>query len=193
MFFEWKVQMKPSAILGISLTMFALLLAACARATTTPSPTAAPMAGMGQTTSGDLAPLVTGFYDGGEVLFIHTEASDPDVADMLTDMMGPQVVLVPELAQAPEPLLANVYVFTNGVQGMGPFGFQPDVFDSVPGEEGYRPLRTVSLVTWQEGATPRELRSVEEIQAAEAAGEVAISLPDIVVNMPILSWPGGHR
>jgi hypothetical protein len=148
---------------------------------------------MEQAPSTDLAPLVTGFYNGEEVLFIHTEASDPDVAKMLTDMMGPHVVLVPELAQAPEPLLANVYVFTNGVQGMGPFGFQPDVFDSVPGEEGYRPLRTVSLVTWQEGATPRELRSVEEIQAAEAAGEVAISLPDIVVNMPILSWPGGHR
>ena len=185
--------MKPITIPGMSLTVFALLLAACARATATPSPTAAPMAGMGQTTSGDLAPLVTGFYNGGEVLFIHTEASDPDVANMLTDMMGPQVALVPELAQAPEPLLANVYVFTNGIQGMGPFGFQPDVFDAVPGEEGYRPLRVVNLVAWQEGATPRELRSVEKIQAAEAAGEVSIARPGIVVNMPILSWPGGHR
>jgi len=185
--------MKPITIPGMSLTVFALLLAACARATATPSPTAAPMAGMGQTTSGDLAPLVTGFYDGGEVLFIHTEASDLDVADMLTDMMGPQVVLVPELAQATESLLANAYVFTNGVQGMGPFGFQPDVFDSVPGDEGYRPLQAVNLVTWQEGPTARELHSVEEIQAAEAAGEVSIDRPGIVANMPILSWPGGHR
>jgi hypothetical protein len=151
------------------------------------------MGGMGQTTSGDLAPLVTGFYDGGEVHFIHTEASDPDVAKMLTDMMGPQVILVPQLAQAPESLLADVYVFTNGVQGMGPFGFQPDLFDSVPGDEGYRPLRAVNLVTWQEEATPRELRSLEEIQAAEAADEVSIVRPGVVVNMPILSWPGGHR
>ena len=185
--------MKPITIPGMSLTVFALLLAGCARGTATPSPTVASMSGVQQAPSTDLAPLVTGFYNGGEVSFIHTEASDPDVADMLTDMMGPQVVLAPELAQAPESLLANVYVFTNGMQGMGPFGFQPDVFDSIPGEEGYRPLRAINLVTWQEGTTPRELRSVEDIQAAEAAGEVAIAQPGIVVNMPILSWPGGHR
>jgi hypothetical protein len=151
------------------------------------------MGNMDQAPSTDLAPLVSGFYNGGEVLFIHTESSDPEVAKMLTDMMGPQVVLVPELAQAPESLLADVYVFTNGVQGMGPFGFQPDVFDAVPGDESYRPLRAVNLVTWQKSETPRELRSVEEIQAAEAAGEVTIAQPGIVVNMPILSWPGGHR
>lgn len=122
-------------------------IAACVSATGTPSPTAAPMAGLEGAASSDLDPLVDGFYNGGEILFIHTEASDPDVADMLTDMMGPQVALAPALAQAPELLLANAYVFTNGVQGMGPFGFQPDVFDSVPGEESYRPLRAVNLVT----------------------------------------------
>ena len=187
------VLMKPITILGMTLTMLTLVLAACARATTTPGPTAAPMGEMGKATSGDLAPLVTGFYNGSEVLFIHTEASDPDVAGMLTEMMGPQVMLVPALAKAPELLLANVYVFTNGVQGMGPFGFQPDVFDSIPGEESYRPLRTVNLVTWQEGVTTRELRSVEEIQTADTAGEVTITQPGVVVNMPILSWPGGHR
>jgi len=185
--------MKLITFLGMSLTVFAHVLAACAQATATPSPTAAPMGGMEEATSGDLAPLVTGYYDGGEVLFIHTEASDPDVADMLTEMMGPQVVLVPQLAEALETLLAEVYVFTNGVPGMGPFGFQPDVFDAIPGEEAYRPLRAVNLVTWQEGATPRKLRSLEEVLAAEAAGEVSIARPGVVVNMPILSWPGGHR
>jgi hypothetical protein len=32
------------------------------------------------------------------VFFIHTEASDPDVASLLTEMMGPQVMIVPSLA-----------------------------------------------------------------------------------------------
>lgn len=94
-----KGQMKPRTGCGIPLFVLALLLAACARATATPSPTSAPVRGMGQASSSELAPLVTGFYNGGEVLFIHTEASDPDVAKMLTAMMGPQVLLVPELAQ----------------------------------------------------------------------------------------------
>ena len=59
------------------------------------------------------APLVHGYYEDGDLFFVHTEASDSGVAEMLTDMMGgPLVVLVPELAEAPEELLANVFVFT---------------------------------------------------------------------------------
>lgn len=144
--------------------------------------------------SQDFAPLVSGIYESGEVLFIHTEASDPDVAAMLTDMMaGPLVVLVPELAEAPAELLAKVYVFTNGIEGHGPFGFQPDIFDSVPGDPAYRPLRAVFLVEWDPGATARELGSVAELLSAEAAGELTITESGVVVNMPILVWPGGHR
>ncbi|MBI2855967.1 MAG: hypothetical protein HYX93_03875 [Chloroflexi bacterium] len=139
------------------------------------------------------APLVKAFNKGGEVQFIHTEASNLQVASMLTTMMGPQVVLVPSLAQVPESLLADVYVFTNGVQGTGPFGFQADVFDSVPGDGGYSPLRQVNLVAWKAGATPREFRSVEEVKSAESAGDVTIERPGVVVNMPILAWPGGQR
>jgi hypothetical protein len=178
-----------------------VFLTACSPAT--PVATSAPM-GMDamdlenmpgtMSETGTYAPLVMGFFNGGEVQFIHTEASDPDVASMLTEMMGgPQVVLVPELAGAPDALLANVYVFTNGMEGMGPFGFQPDIFDAVPGDGAYRPLRRVNLVTWAKGTTPRELRSEEALRAAEAAGEVSITQPGIVVNMPILAWPGGHR
>ena len=183
--------------------MFLVVLAtACAgitaSPTTTPQPTAMSMdsmAGMGSDKStNDFAPLVMGFYEGGEVLFIHTEASDPDVVTMLTEMMGgPLVVLTPELAQAPPALLANVYVFTNGIDGHGPFGFQADIFDAVPGDEGYRPLRAVNLVAWKEGAEARELRSVSDLKAAEEKGEVAITRPGIVVNMPILVWPDGSR
>ncbi|MBI4340626.1 MAG: hypothetical protein HY680_11855 [Chloroflexi bacterium] len=178
-------------------TVLALLAAACSggkvappASTVTPPPTAA----MGTSVqASSLAPEVRGFYNGGEVLFIHTEASDPQVASMLTMMMGPQVVLVPSLAQAPESTLAGVYVFTNGMKGGGPFGFQADVFDSVPGEQGYSPLRAVILITWKDGVAARELRSLDEIRAAEAKGELATKRPGAVVNMPMLSWPEGHR
>lgn len=153
------------------------------------------MAGMETEEKTDqFAPLVMGVYEGGEILFIHTEASDADVATMLTEMMaGPEVVLVPELALASDELLAKVYVFQNGLVGMGPFGYQPDIFDSIPGDENYRPLREVNLVNWLDGSSPRELGSVEEVLQAELAVEVSISQPGIVVNMPILAWPGGHR
>ena len=141
----------------------------------------------------DLAPLVQGIYEGEELLFIHTEASDPNVADLLTDMMGPQVVTVPNLADVPETLLGNVYVFTNGVSGTGPMGFQPDLFDSIPGDPDYTPLRQINRVTWQEVQTPRQLNSVAELEVSEDAGEITIERTHIVVNMPILVWPGGSR
>lgn len=141
----------------------------------------------------NLAPLVKGYYEGGDLYFMHTEASDSAVAGLLTEMMGPRVVHLPELGSTPDRLLADVYVFQNGVEGHGPFGFQPDLFGSVPGDSAYRPLRTVHLVRWREESGPRELKTIEALRRAESAGELAISEPGIVVNMPVLAWPGGHR
>ena len=138
-------------------------------------------------------PPVKGYTEGKEIHFIHTEASDPNVAALLTEMMASPVLVVPSLAEAPEEMLADVYVFKNGVRGDGPFGFQADVFDHPPGTKGYRPLRSVNLVAWTNGAAARELRSAAEIKAAENAGEIAIEEPGVVVNMPLLSWPGGRR
>lgn len=141
-------------------------------------------------------PAVVGFYDGAQVLFAHTEASDPEVADMLTGMMGSPVLVVPELADVPESALGTVYVFANGVEpegAAGPFGFQPDVFDSVPGDSDYTPLRAVVLVRWEQGEQPRTLASAIEIEDAVSAGSVTLEETGVVVNMPFLAWPGGSR
>lgn len=151
--------------------------------------------GTGDSAAPQISP-VHGFYDGHDVLFIHTEASDPQVAARLTGMMGSPVVVVAQLAEVPESVLATVYVFTNGVQPdgpRGPFGFQPDVFDSAPGDEGYSPLRALNLVSWQDEAAAEVLRSAEEVQTAIAEGRLTVERPGVVVNMPFLTWPGGKR
>jgi hypothetical protein len=151
-------------------------------------PTAAQMEMDSEYSVDDLAPLAMAYFDGQEVYFVHPEASDEGVAQVLTEMMGPQVYAVPSLAEVPSELLGQVYVFTNGVEEMGPLGFQPDVFDSVPGDESYTPLRAVNLVTWQEGVEATILTSVDDILAAEANGDLVIEQPDVVVNMSILVW-----
>lgn len=138
-------------------------------------------------------PAVKGFYQGQQVLFIHTEASDRTVAAMLTKMMGPKVLVVPSLAKVPRNLLASVYVFRNGVRGDGPFGYQSDVFDSAPGNANYTPLRLVTFVTWSSTVKPRLLRSADAIKAASDRKELAVEKSDVVVNMPMLTWPGGKR
>ena len=138
-------------------------------------------------------PAGKAFAEGKEIYFVHTEASDAGVAEKLTNMMKSPVMLVPSLANVPDELLANVYVFTNGVEGSGPFGFQADVFDNPPGTAGYTPLRRLNVITWADGVTAREITSVADVLAAETAGELTIEQPGVVINMPFVVWDGGQR
>jgi hypothetical protein len=138
-------------------------------------------------------PAGKAYAEGKEIYFVHTEASDAGVAETLTNMMKSPVVHVSSLANVPDESLANVYVFTNGVEGSGPFGFQADVFDSPPGTDGYTPLRRLNVVTWAEGATARELKSVAEVLEADSKGELTIEQPGVVINMPFVVWDGGQR
>lgn len=141
-------------------------------------------------------PPVAAYYDGEQVFFAHTETSDREISDMLTGMMDSPVITVPELARTPDAALGPVYVFTNGVRPdgpRGPLGFQPDVFDTAPGEPAYTPLRRLVQLTWTEDAQQRLLTSSAEIEQAVDAGELSMKRTDVVVNAPLLTWPGGQR
>lgn len=143
-----------------------------------------------------VVPPVTGYGGGETVLFLHTEASDPAIADLLTEMMGSPVLVVPALAEIPEAARAPVYVFTNGVRPegpRGPLGFQPDVFGQPPGDQDYTPLREIVKVTWRDEESARVLTSAAAVWKAARAGEVALEESGIVVNMPMVTWPGGRR
>ena len=138
-------------------------------------------------------PVGKGYAEGKEIYFMHTEASDAELAGMLSDMMNSPVFLVPALAQVPDAALANVYAFKNGLEGMGPLGFQSDVFDNPPGTDGYSPLRRLNVVSWVAPDKATELKSAAALLAAETAGEVTIEKPGVVINMPFIVWDGGKR
>jgi len=138
-------------------------------------------------------PAGKAYAEGKEIYFVHTEASDAGVAEKLTGMMKSPVILVPSLANVPDEALANVYVFTNGLAGSGPFGFQSDVFDNPPGSDGYSPLRRLNVIAWADETKARELTSAADVLAAEAAGELTIEQPGVVINMPFVVWDGGKR
>ena len=145
--------------------------------------------------SGPFAQIPAGlaYADGIEIYFTHTEASDAGIAETLTNMMKSPVIHVPSLADVPESALANVYVFENGLPGMGPLGFQPDIFNNPPGTDGYTPLRQVILVRWADGVTAAELKSEAEVLQAEADGKLTLTKSGVVVNMPFIVWDGGKR
>jgi hypothetical protein len=137
-------------------------------------------------------PLVMGYADGNEVFYITTEASVEEVANHLTDLTGFQVVYTPSIANTPKAALANIYEFTNGVEGPGPAGFQPNVADSQPGDPEYSPAWAVQHVTWTDESTSRELTSEDEILAARDAGELTIEETGVVVNCPFIQWKDGN-
>jgi predicted small secreted protein len=138
-------------------------------------------------------PAGRAYAEGKEIFFTHTEASDPGIAEKLTNMMKSPVINVPALADVPESALANVYVFENGVTGKGPLGFQPDVFNNPPGTDGYSPLRQIILTKWADGAKAVELKSAAEVLQAETDGKLTTTKSGVVVNMPFLVWDGGKR
>jgi hypothetical protein len=158
-----------------------MLLTACAATTGTGSiPYASIPAGMA-------------YADGVEIYFSHTEASDAGVAEKLSNMMKSPVLLVPSLADAPESMLATVYVFQNGVAGRGPLGYQPDVFDNPPGTDGYSPLREITFVTWVDESKAVVVTSAADVLASADAGHVTLEKSGVVVNMPFMTWDGGKR
>jgi hypothetical protein len=138
-------------------------------------------------------PAGKAYAEDQEIYFVHTEASDPAIAETLSNMMKSPVFHVPSLAEMPDSALANVYVFTNGVAGSGPLGFQADVFDNPPGAPGYTPLRRLNLVTWLDEKEVIEVKSASTILSAQENGKVKIEQPGVVINMPFVVWDGGSR
>jgi hypothetical protein len=136
-------------------------------------------------------PLLKGYENGNELYFIATDVSDEKTAAFATNLTGFKVNYAPALAQTPQTARVQAYAFANGVAGEGPFGFQLPVVNAKPGDEGYSPLWQVNEVTWNDNATVRELRSVEEITTAEQNGELSINSTDIVVNHPAIQWQNG--
>ena len=137
-------------------------------------------------------PLAKGYENGNEIFFIATDASDEKIAQQATKLLGFKVNFAPLLSQTPESALSQVYAFTNGLPGKGPFGFQLPVLNAKPGDSGYSPLLQVNTVTWKDNSTAKELKSVQEIMTAEKNGSLTLNKTGIVVNHPAIKWQDGE-
>ena len=135
-------------------------------------------------------PLVRGLYDGNDVFYISTEASDSDVATLLTKFTGFPVTFAPSLVKTPENSLANIFVFKNGIAGAGVLGFQPNIVDSIPGKAEYSALWKVNFVEWKDPTKATVIGSDGDIAIAQTKGLITVTSSNIVVNCPIVQWGG---
>src|SRR5215203_7450038 len=138
-------------------------------------------------------PLSKGYMDGNIAYFIATDASDKQAVSSISNNTGFQVNYAPFLANTPQSSRGQGYVFLNGIKGEGLNGFQLPVANAVPGDKDYSPLWQSNFVKWNDNATARELKSVEEIMTAQNSGELTITETNIVVNSPAIKWQNSSQ
>ena len=136
-------------------------------------------------------PLMKGYENGNEVYFIATDASDNQTATQIANETGFKVNFAPIIAKTPEAARGQAYIFTNGIPGQGPFGFQLPVLNAKPGDQGYSPLLQLNMVEWNQDAAAKEIKSVQEIMSSQQNGSLTVTKTDTIVNHPAIKWEGG--
>lgn len=121
-----------------------------------------------------------GLVDGEDAYFIRTDASDEGFAK------SEGLVHVPLMAKATEGEgdgLAAIYLFEEAPG-------QLPVLSTAPHLPDYSPAFRLHRVRGESAQSRFE--SVAEVEAAASAGEVTIEQTGIVVNYPVVKWPGGE-
>jgi hypothetical protein len=170
-----KLILVVAAIVLFLLFMFPVLHVSMASPTTTVS------------SSSISIPSSKGYVNGKIAFFIATDVSDNQTAASITKNLGYKVNFAPSLALIPESALQQGYEFVNGIKGEGAFGFQIPVAGALPGDKSYSPIVQLNFVKWNNNATAKELKSVEQIMAAKSNGELEITKTNIFINSPSVS------
>lgn len=123
--------------------------------------------------------LREGAFDGNDVYFVRTDASDESFAQ------AEELVYVPKLASLTgEGLSGAAYVVEDASDD------QPTVFSTEPGRDDYTPAWSLHRVTWS--GEPRVVRSEAEILDAERSGDLTIERTNIVFNGGMVKWSSGE-
>src|SRR5215469_8377423 len=122
--------------------------------------------------------------DGSTIYYIATDASVKRVADALgvicTNKTGAALLSGGS---------SDLYVFTNGIKGTGPMGFQASIASTNVGDTAYSPLWRIQATTWKDPSHAEFLTRVTQITSAAQAGKISINIAGVVVNCPIVNVP----
>ena len=138
-------------------------------------------------------PMHKGIYEGNQILYIITDGSDENYTKTLSEKQEWNVELAPVIADIPETALQKLYVFKNGINGDGIYGFQDEVFSSTPSQElEYSALNSIIEVSWKIGQNKIVFESAADIIAAEESGRIKFHETKVVLNTPQIIWPDGQ-
>ncbi|ETI60754.1 DUF7482 domain-containing protein [Marinomonas profundimaris] len=136
-------------------------------------------------------PLLHGWHDGKDVLYITTDVSDQTVAKAKNANYAPRLRdAVPNYPKPPQvkTVLERVYAFPNGEQSKSVFASVPEPLGYLSADRHYSPLWLMYVVVWKDPNKAQELTSEEAIFVAEDQGMVTIERTDIVLNCPVIPF-----
>ena len=137
-------------------------------------------------------PMHKGMHNGNEILYIITDASDKDYVNTISEKQELNIQLSKSLKNIPENNLQKIFLFKNGIEGDGLFGFQTDIFSETPQQSNYSPLGSLIEVTWKSGQKEIIFESAADIIDAEQSGRIKFNETNVVVNTPQIKWSGGQ-
>ncbi|QUC64652.1 hypothetical protein NsoK4_09605 [Nitrosopumilus sp. K4] len=138
-------------------------------------------------------PMHKGLYNTEPVFYVITDSSDKEYAEKLSKLQEWKVETAPPLSKTPDEALQKIFVFKNGVQGDGIYGFQEELFTSTPNQEyEYSALNSVVEVTWKKGQNMIPFESVDDVIEAHESGRIEFNETGIVLNTPQIVWPDGQ-
>ncbi|MGB0784161.1 MAG: DUF7482 domain-containing protein [Marinomonas sp.] len=136
-------------------------------------------------------PLLHGWHDDKEVLYITTDVSDQAVAKAKNANYAPRLRdAVPNYPKPPQvkTVLERVYAFPNGEQSKSVFASVPEPLGHNSQDTHYSPLWLMYVVVWKDPNKATELTSEEAILTAEDQGLVTVERTDIVLNCPVIPF-----
>ncbi|TLX93614.1 MAG: hypothetical protein E6K93_01755 [Thaumarchaeota archaeon] len=88
----------------------------------------------------------------------------------------------------------DLYHFTNGFKGTGPFGYQEGITSSQPGDSTYIPICKVSLITWNDPQNAKILENIADIDSEKSAGNIKVEDASVlnknyIIDCPIVDNP----
>lgn len=122
--------------------------------------------------------------DGSTIYYIATDASVKDLADALGVVFANKTS-----SSLKSGASSDLFVFTNGIKGTGPMGFQASVASTNAGEEAYSPLWRIQVTTWNDPSHAQLLMTAKEISLMASEGKLTTEIAGAIVNCPFVEVP----
>ena len=135
-------------------------------------------------------PVSRAWVEGRVVEYLTTDISDLAMARMMGANHAPGLAAAAKSVPG-QPLVERVYKFPNEEQ-ISIFQSAPNPVGPENRDRNYSPLWRVVMVRWADLAPRREIKSEEELLAAEERRELTLQVTDIVVNCPITRSSNGQ-